>query len=184
MRPVSRGKSRRSLVGCATCRKTPISWSAIDKILMPGHLFEGNPVDEGTTRMGTDTPVHRPPKPQVPHTTRQVACHPVNNSRGKRSSITPHKTRSDSPVPTLQGPCYPSQKWRGTLTLLPQSEIRSSSIAPVPVMSREAPLNSTVSLTSQRNTAKLPEVMGTSRGNPGFPATPRERPREFFFEAS
>ena len=32
--------------------------------------------------------------------------------------------------------------------------------------------------------AKLPEVMGTSRGNPGFPATPRERPREFFFEAS
>ena len=120
----------------------------------------------------------------VGHTARQVACHSLNNSRGKRSSITPHKTRSDSPVPTLQGPCYPSQKWRGTLTLLPQSEIRSSSIAPVPVMSREAPLNSTVSLTSQRNPAKLPEVMGTSRGNPGFPATPRERPREFFFEAS
>ena len=45
--------------------------------------------------------------------------------------------------------------WRGTLTLLPQSEIRSSSIAPVPVMSREAPLNSTVSLTSQRNSACL-----------------------------
>ena len=123
-------------------------------------------------------------KPQVPHTARQVACHSLNNSRGKRSSITPHKTRSDSPVPTLQGPCYPSQKWRGTLTLLPQSEIRSSSIAPVPVISREAPLYSTVSLTSQRNPAKLPEVMGTSRGNPGFPATPRERPREFFFEAS
>ena len=32
-------------------------------------------------------------------------------------------------------------------------------------MSREAPLNSTVSLTSQRNPAKLPEVMGTSRGH-------------------
>ena len=116
---------------------SPILYLVVcDKIPMPGHLFEGNPVDEGTTRRGTDTPVHRPPKPQVPHTTRQVACHPVNNSRGKRSSITPHKTRSDSPVPTLQGPCYPSQKWRGTLTLLPQSEIRSSSIAPVPVMSR------------------------------------------------
>ena len=25
---------------------------------MPGHLFEGNPVDEGTTPRGTDTPVH------------------------------------------------------------------------------------------------------------------------------
>ena len=23
---------------------------------MPGHLFEGKPVDEGTTRRGTDTP--------------------------------------------------------------------------------------------------------------------------------
>ena len=63
MRPVSRGKSRRSLVGCATCRKTPISCSAIDKIPMPGHLFEGNPVDEGTTRRDTDIPMHRLEKP-------------------------------------------------------------------------------------------------------------------------
>ena len=30
---------------------------------MPGHLFEGNPVVEGTTRRGTDTPMHRPEKP-------------------------------------------------------------------------------------------------------------------------
>ena len=30
---------------------------------MSGHLFEGNPVDEGTTGRGTDTPVHRPEKP-------------------------------------------------------------------------------------------------------------------------
>ena len=36
----------------------------------------------------------------------------------------------------VQGPCYPGQKWRGTLTLLPQSEIRSSPIAPVPVKFR------------------------------------------------
>ena len=40
-------------------------------------------------------------KPQVPHTARQVACYPVNNSRVQRSSITPHKTRPDSPVLTL-----------------------------------------------------------------------------------
>ena len=25
---------------------------------MPGHLFEGNPVDEGTTRRGTDPLMH------------------------------------------------------------------------------------------------------------------------------
>ena len=45
------------------------------------------------------------------HTDRQVACHSVNNSKGKRSSIPPYKTRPDSPVPTLQGPCDQSQKW-------------------------------------------------------------------------
>ena len=37
--------------------------SALDKNPMPGHLFEGNPVGEGTTRRGTDTPVHRPETP-------------------------------------------------------------------------------------------------------------------------
>ena len=26
---------------------------------MPGHVLQGNPVAEGTTRRGTDTPVHR-----------------------------------------------------------------------------------------------------------------------------
>ena len=29
----------------------------------PGHLVEGNPVSEGTTRRGTDTPVRHPEKP-------------------------------------------------------------------------------------------------------------------------
>ena len=45
--------------------------------------------------------------PQVPHTARQEACHPMNNSRGKRSSITPHKTTQS--CPTLCNPmdCSP-----------------------------------------------------------------------------
>ena len=38
------------------CTKVPVSPH-------PHHLFEGNPVDEGTTRRGIDTPVHRPEKP-------------------------------------------------------------------------------------------------------------------------
>ena len=38
----------------------------------------------------------------------------------------------------------------------------------------------TVSLSSQRHNEKLPEVTGTSRGNPGFSAMTRERPRECF----
>ena len=77
--------------------------------------------------------------PQVPQTARHVVCHPVNNSRGQRSSIPPHKRRTVSPVPTLQGPCDTSQKWRVTLRFLPQLEMRPSSIAPNPVESREAP---------------------------------------------
>ena len=77
--------------------------------------------------------------PQVPDTARQVACHPVNHSRGKWSSIPQHKTRPDSPVPALQGTCDQSQKWRGTLSFLPQLEMRPSSIAPNPVEYQEAP---------------------------------------------
>ena len=36
----------------ATRRKTPISLSALDKNPMLGHLFEGNPVDEGEGQGG------------------------------------------------------------------------------------------------------------------------------------
>ena len=56
MRPASGGNSRRSLEGHTTCQKTPIPWSTFDQNQTPGHLFEGKPVDEGTTRRGTDTP--------------------------------------------------------------------------------------------------------------------------------
>ena len=76
-------------------------------------------------------------KPKVPLTARQMVCYPVNNSRGKWSSIPPHKTRPDSPVPTLQGPCGRSFKWRGTLRFLPQLEMRTFAIAPNPVEFRE-----------------------------------------------
>ena len=74
----------------------------------------------------------------------------------------------------------PSQKRTGSLRFLRPLEMRPSSIAPHPVESREAPTNSTVSLSSQRHNEKLPEVTGTSRGTPGFSAVTRERPRECF----
>ena len=137
MRPVSRGNLRHSLVGGAACQKTPIPWSALDK----------NPMAEPNSKAilwnkaqheGAVTPQCIVQKnPQVPHTNRQVACHPMNNARVKRSSIPPHKTRPDSPVPTLQGPCGRSFKWRGTLRFLPQLEMRTFAIAPNPVEFRE-----------------------------------------------
>ena len=37
--------------------------AALEKKLMPKHLFEGNPVDEGTTRRDTDILMHRLEKP-------------------------------------------------------------------------------------------------------------------------
>ena len=63
MRPVSRGNLRRRLMRGVTCRKTPFSGPTLEKNLMPGHLFESNPVDEGTKRRVTDTPVHHLVKP-------------------------------------------------------------------------------------------------------------------------
>ena len=50
--------------------------------------------------------------------------------------------------------------------------------------SAERPLPPPVSLTSQSHHEKPPEVTCTSPGNPGFPASTRERPRETFFNTS
>src|SRR5574340_38817 len=48
----------------------------------------------------------------------------------------------------------------------------------------ERPLPPPVSLASQSHQEKPPEVTCTSRGNPGFPASTRESPRETFFNTS
>ena len=127
--------------------------------------------------------------PQVTNTVRQVVCHPVNNSRGKRSSIPPHKMRPDFLYQLCRETAFrvstgARKPRRGTMRFLPPLEMRLSSIAPNPVESREAPPNSTVLLTSQRHPEKLHEVTGTCRGNPGFPATMRKRPRESYFNVS
>src|SRR5574337_1772493 len=50
--------------------------------------------------------------------------------------------------------------------------------------SPERTLPPPVSLASQSHHEKPPEVTCTSRGNPGFPASTRERPRETFFNTS
>ena len=76
---------------------------------------------------GALTLVHRPEKPAGSTYSSTSGLSPLKNSRGKWGFIPLHKTRPDSPVPTLQGPCYRSQKWRGTLRYLPQLEMRPSS---------------------------------------------------------
>ena len=97
-----------------------------------------------------------------------------------RATVTSNETQlcRDSAIRVRSGAF---EARRGTLWFLPQLVMRPSSIAPNPVEFREAPPNSTVTLTSQRHAEKLPEVTGTSRWNPGFPAATQERPRESFF---
>ena len=109
MRPVSRRHSRRGLVGGSTFRRTPISRSPLDKNPMPGHLSELHPVNEVNTK-GQFFHASFGKKPQVPKTARQAASLPGDISRGKRSSMPQPKTRPDSPVPSLQGPCDRSLK--------------------------------------------------------------------------
>ena len=183
MRPVSRGNSRGSLEGHTTCRKTPIPWSTFDQNQTPGHLFEGKPVDEGTTRRGTDTPCIFRKNPQVPHTAPQVVCHLVNNSRSKRSSIPPHKTMPDSPVTTLGTLHTESEMERKPeVPASPRGEALFRCARPSGVP--RGPATSTGSLASQRHPGKFPKVPGRRRGKGGFPAAPRQRPRESFFNAS
>ena len=151
---------------------------------MPGHLFEGNPVGEGTTRRGTDTPVHHPEKPAgSTHSSTRGLRLPEQLERQPEFHSS-DKTRHDSPVPILQGPCSRSPKLRGSLKLLPPLEMRPSSIAPNPVESRETPPQLHSIPDFSEAPLDLPEITGTSRGNQGFPAPTRKRPRESFFNAS
>ena len=71
------------------------------------------------------------------------------------------KTRPDSPVPTLQGPCGRSQKWRGSLRFLPPIEMRPSFISSNLVESREAPLT--------------PQCRGPAPADPGYSKRGRRR---------
>ena len=87
---------------------------------------------------------------------------PLDNSRGKQNSMPPHTLRPDSLFETAYSARDPRQNRTGTLRFPPQLEMRPSSITPKPLESREAPPNSTVSLTSHRHPEMLPEVTVTS----------------------
>ena len=122
-------------MGGATCRKTPISRSTLEKSPRPDTSLKETMWIKAQHE-GAMTPwcIIRK-NPQVPQTALQLACHLVKNSKGKRRSIPPKKTRPDSLVPTLQRPCDRTQKWTGNLRFLPPFEMKPSSIGPNPVES-------------------------------------------------
>ena len=141
---------------------------------MPGHLFEGNPVGEGTTRRGTDTPVHHPETHAGSTHSSMRALRPPEQLERQAEFPSSDKTRPDSPVPTLQGPWDRSPKRRGSLRFLPPLEMRPSSIAPNPAESREVP-------PTPQYPSPLRGTQGSSlrspaevEGNEGFPPQPEK----------
>ena len=138
---------------------------------MPGHLFEGNPVGEGTKRRGTDTPMHLLETPAGSTHSLSRALRPPERLKRQAEFRYSDKTRPDSPVPTLQGPCGRSPKRRESLRFQPSLEVRPSSVAQDPAESR-VPANSTGCLASQKHPGKFPKFSGRRRGKRVFPAAP------------
>ena len=152
--------------------------------LIPLHRFECQPKINSQHEQSSDAPVANLKRAPGPKFTSPGGLNPLDNSRGKQSSMPPHKSRPDSLFETAYTPRDPRQNRRETPRFLPQLEMRPSSIAQIPLESPEATPNSTVFLTSHRHHEKLPEVAVTSRGSPGFPAATRERPRDSPFNES
>ena len=65
---------------------------------MPGHLFEGNPVSEGTTRRGTDTPMHLLETPAGSTHSLSRALRPPERLERQAEFRYSDKTRPDSPL--------------------------------------------------------------------------------------
>ena len=129
---------------------------------------------EGTTRRGTDTPVHHPEKPAgSTHSSTRVLRLPEQLKRQPEFHSS-EKMRPDSPVPTLQGLCSRSQNRRGSLRFLPPLEMRPSSIAPNPAECQEA-------LPNPLHPSPLRGTLGSSfrspaevEGSKGFPPQPEK----------
>ena len=155
--------------GLVTIRKTWISPSTRDKAWFP--CTHSNVTRESThnTKGGLIPQLQIRKEPQVPNSTRLEAWNLFENSRGKQSSMPPHKSRPDSLFETAYTPQDPSQNRRGTLRFPPKLKMRPSSIAPTPEESRDAPPNSKVFLTSigtVRSSLRSPsELEGTQESS-------------------
>ena len=141
---------------------------------MPGRLFEGNPVAEGTTLRGTDNPRHHLETPEgSTHSSTRCLRAPEQLER-QAEFPSSDKTGPGSPVRTLQGPCGQRPKRRGSLRFLPPLEMRPYSIAPNPAESREtrptpqhpSPIRGTMG-SSLRSPAEV-------EGNEAFPPQPQK----------
>src|SRR5574340_531322 len=134
-----------------------------------------------STRRGSDSPVHRPEKPPGSKYSSTSGLAPRGHLERQAEFHASTQDEACLSCPQSAGTLRSDSEIRGTLRFLPQLEMRPSSNAQ---WSPERPLPPPVSLASQSHHEKPPEVTCTSRGNPGFPASTRERPRETFFNTS
>ena len=85
--------------------KTLVCFEKLDLgALCRNYLFEGNPVGDGTTRRGTDTPVHCPETPVGSTHSLKRGLRPPEQLERQAEFPSSDKTRPNSPLPTLQGP--------------------------------------------------------------------------------
>ena len=82
---------------------------------MLGHLLEGSLEYEGTTRRGTDTPVHHPEKRAGYTHSSTSGLSPREQLERQEESHPPEKTRPDSSGESDMGPGDPCRPWRETL---------------------------------------------------------------------
>ena len=163
MRPVSRGNSRRATWVGPQAERPRFPRSALEKDPRPGPLFEGNPVGEGTTRRGTDTPVHHPERPAGSTHSSTRGLKTPDNLRGKRGSL-PQTRRGMTLLSQLcRDPAVGAETERKPeVPASPRDEALFHCANPSGVP--RCPANSTASLTSQRHPGKFPQVPGRRRG--------------------
>ena len=84
--------------------------------------------------------------------------HCFSSSRADRTWMSPHKTRTDSPVNTPEEPCGPCWHWRGILRFWPLFQMRTSATAVTAEECREALHNLHGDWTFMRPHERVPEV--------------------------
>ena len=151
----------------------PIPRSAFEKDPRPGPLFEGNPVGEGTTRRGTDTPVHHPERPAGSTHSSTRGLKTPDNSRGKRGSL-PQTRRGMTLLSQLcRDPVVGAETERKPeVPASPRGEALFRCARPSGVP--RGPANFTGSLASQSTLGSSLRSPAEGEGNEGFSPPPEK----------
>ena len=115
---------------------------------------------------GVTTLWHLERKPSILMLARLEASHCFSRLRGKRTCMSPHEMRPDSPVETPEEPRETCQHWRGNLRFPPQLQMRTAAMAATGKETRETPHNSRGDFTFWRPQEQVPEVPVVTRGEP------------------